>query len=554
MHKIKYLVVLIMLLFVANISAQQNFTRTAQITDPSMLERGFGEVLAGLDIDGDGWPEIYAINTNMVDGDYEVIPRIYKFEWNGTTWDSVWGATAPVDLQNTWPTLDIADLDGDGRPELVWTIVNYFSSNLNPYRILVYEYPADGSDNMGVSDGFGAFEPNAVYTIVTAPSLNVRPVRTVIHDIDNDGKDEIIFADRAAASGGIHVGVIGVSDIPNLGGGTEVWTNKYLGSQSPELTGTGNKWDLFILNSTIYLMDGLGNGTSRIYPVKFENGNYTVLPYQENIVNGRSSFKGALTVDVNGDGTMEAIVPEWLDNTVGQGAKVWLVQVVGDTLVSTEIADFEPFGAVRLNGADYGDLDADGNMDFVFGSRYDANNTARVPIFRLEYQGGDLTNMANWQASLLDSGYWASNGDMDVIAVGNLDGDAADEVIYTQGYSRGNATDAPMPMIVLDLQFTPVSVKQESSSVPESFFVGQNYPNPFNPTTNIQFGLTESARVELVVYDALGREVATLISGQEFVAGSYSVNFDATNLATGTYLYRLTASGKSITKKMQLLK
>ena len=62
-----------------------------------------------------------------------------------------------------------------------------------------------------------------------------------------------------------------------------------------------------------------------------------------------------------------------------------------------------------------GDLDNDGNLDFVFGSRREANNTGRVPIFRVEYQGGDITNPANYISTVIDSGYWANNGDMEII-------------------------------------------------------------------------------------------------------------------------------------------
>lgn len=112
MNRLSYLVVFLALVFTALISAQ-TFTRTAEIKDPSALERGFGAIVAGVDFDGDGLPEIYACNTNMVDGAYEVIPRLYKFEWNPVTakWDSVWGTVAPVPLQNTWPALAWGDLD-----------------------------------------------------------------------------------------------------------------------------------------------------------------------------------------------------------------------------------------------------------------------------------------------------------------------------------------------------------------------------------------------------------------------------------------------------------
>lgn len=155
MNRLFTLLTVLLLLSISYIQAQ-TFPRTAEIKDPSGLERGFGAIVAGVDFDQDGLPEIYAVNTNMIDEPYELTPRIYKFEWNPVTseWDSVWGAVAPVELQNTWPALAYGDLDKDQKPELYWAPINNIGTDLNPARILVYEYPGDGSDNMGVSDGF----------------------------------------------------------------------------------------------------------------------------------------------------------------------------------------------------------------------------------------------------------------------------------------------------------------------------------------------------------------------------------------------------------------
>jgi len=81
----------------------------------------------------------------------------------------------------------------------------------------------------------------------------------------------------------------------------------------------------------------------------------------------------------------------------------------------------------------------------------------------------------------------------------------------------------------------------------------ENYPNPFNPATMIRYQIAERGFVSLKVYDVLGREVATLVNGEKS-AGSYSVRWDASSLASGTYFYRLEKNGRHETMKMVLVR
>lgn len=81
-----------------------------------------------------------------------------------------------------------------------------------------------------------------------------------------------------------------------------------------------------------------------------------------------------------------------------------------------------------------------------------------------------------------------------------------------------------------------------------------NYPNPFNPSTTIEFSITEAAPVTLVVRDMMGREVVTLIDYEMHTPGTYQQAFDATNLASGTYIYELTSGSTKLTEKMTLNK
>ena len=97
------------------------------------------------------------------------------------------------------------------------------------------------------------------------------------------------------------------------------------------------------------------------------------------------------------------------------------------------------------------------------------------------------------------------------------------------------------------------SAGERLTDLPEGYNLGQNYPNPFNPTTQINFEIGQAGMTSLKVYDLLGREVATLVNG-DLSAGSHTIDFDAANLASGTYLYRLEANGYVLTRKMMLVK
>ncbi len=104
------------------------------------------------------------------------------------------------------------------------------------------------------------------------------------------------------------------------------------------------------------------------------------------------------------------------------------------------------------------------------------------------------------------------------------------------------------------------SVADQGTDLPTRFSLGQNYPNPFNPSTRIQYTVAGSrdqgpgtSNTRLVVYDLLGREVAVLVNERK-APGNYEVAFDASGLASGVYIYRMTAGSVVQSKKMVLLK
>jgi hypothetical protein len=95
--------------------------------------------------------------------------------------------------------------------------------------------------------------------------------------------------------------------------------------------------------------------------------------------------------------------------------------------------------------------------------------------------------------------------------------------------------------------------EDQLNAIPSAYTLTQNYPNPFNPSTSIQYALPQASNVKLTVYNVLGQEVAVLVNGLKS-AGTHQVNWNANDLTSGIYVYRLEAGANIITKKMTLLK
>ncbi len=512
--------------------------------DTNMNVGGIGALIAGVDVDGDGAKEIYLVNDNWNDSDAgELIPRIYKLERpvGSEDYEVVWQANAqdfmPGIQQNTWPTLALTDLDDDGKMELTWGIVN-FNTTPSPYRIWVYEHA--GGDNFGVLNPVTEkWEPNSVWTITDDDGVNIRPVSWEVADIDNDGVDEIIFGSRKS---GLTFGICSVDDIPDDGDGTETWTLEFSQFDVTDYGGD-NKWDVAVIDQSAYLFDEVKISKVKWNGTEYEYSEMMPLP-------GGISFDCAQACDVDGDGQKEILVGEYY---YGDATRtIWLLQEDGDTLKHTALFDLtgpDYLNGGRILGGDHGDLDGDGNVDFVFGSRY--SGLPNAMMFRVEYKGsGDIADPASWELTFADSAVSDIGGLMwNVIDIANVDEDPEDELVYTSSISSGSFTH---PIVICDFNEYTVSVDQIFPAA--SFELGKAYPNPFNPSTMIPFTLDKPGNVTLTVFDVKGRNVETLISNEAMEAGQHNMLFNATDLASGVYVYQLRVDNSVRAAKMVLNK
>ena len=404
--KIKSLILLTMLLSVSLV-AQDTYVRSAVIPVPAIEAGGFGSVVAGVDFDGDGNLEIYAVNNNWNDGPEEVIPRIYKYEFNGTTWDSVWSTVLDIPMQNTWPTLNKADLDQDGKMEIVWGVPNNFGGGSTPSRFVIYETPGDGSDNMGVSDGADGWLPNARWDFDLPADTEMRAVSAIVGDYDGDGVTEVAFADRR---GEFSLAIFSVSDVPDAADGSETWTQEFNGNTAQ----TSN----FVRNGVI---DGPDGGFG-------------------NMVSG---------MDYDADGYMDmyAVNNNWNDGANGELIPtLYKYEYVADAWVlqwSAAIAgmDYQNTWPILVAG----DWDDDGKGEVIwcpvnnFGTGNE--DPDRIVVYETPGDGSDVMGIDNGDGTASPNAGWNMNVPAETSMrpfrgqLTDIDGDGALEFIFAERHN-----------------------------------------------------------------------------------------------------------------------
>jgi hypothetical protein len=120
-----------------------------------------------------------------------------------------------------------------------------------------------------------------------------------------------------------------------------------------------------------------------------------------------------------------------------------------------------------------------------------------------------------------------------------------DNSVYVVGGNTAGAT--------LKILQGVTSVSGNENTNPSKYYLGNNYPNPFNPSTKISFGMQKSGFAEITIYDITGKAVKTILN--KFMnAGSHTIDFNASGLSSGTYMYKLTTADFTETKKMILTK
>jgi hypothetical protein len=223
---------------------------------------------------------------------------------------------------------------------------------------------------------------------------------------------------------------------------------------------------------------------------------------------------------------------------------------------------------VWMNGLAVGDWSNPGGSDWGLALRtndakklYDdgtnGDDVAGDSIYtRIVYASPDSTRGTLYRVGqVFKFGIWGGDNEGGRGGFGNNHNEniVDDDTVYTIDSQFGSINPAFYDHWDYDLRQPAFPTSVIDPGQPLVYELAQNYPNPFNPSTKISYGIPQQSFVTLKVYNALGQEVATLVSGVQR-AGVHTVQFDATNVATGVYFYRLTADNFVSVKKMMLLK
>ncbi|MGV7224182.1 MAG: FG-GAP-like repeat-containing protein [Nitrospinales bacterium] len=495
---------------------------------------GFGSSVAYADVNNDGFQDIIVGAVSHWEGPYHYAGRAYLF-YGGESWD-----TEPDLTFNTTfvyngyhghfgkKVRSLGDINGDGFEDI-------FIEEI--FKVLLY---LGGAPMDSVHDYF-----------FNVPQYNYS--FSAVGDVNQDGYDDVLYSNPATGSGGS--------------------AYLYLGGSN--------------------LMDGVD--------VTFTGVN----------TEDRLGFRTSAAGDLNGDGYDDFIISVPGDDSTGNNAGAVYV-FFGDTAISTTPDlvlyghyDEQSFGSRNITAG--GDINNDGFDDIIIGDSFfsysELSYEGRLYIY---YGGNSMDNEVDNIITGSSSLTYLSNRTIQIIP--DINNDGFDEIYTSQGNYQSGGDDGEKPVIFyggmptdslsdVTLPFSSMNmdlgtyINDNENSVylmigdptdiaagpqmgrvsiysnsiisdignirflekPNGYQLYQNYPNPFNPKTLIKFSIPKTGHVTLDVYNSLGQKVITLLDKQT-PAGNHEVEWDASNMASGVYYYKLSAGDFEDVKKMVLIK
>ena len=290
----------------------------------------------------------------------------------------------------------------------------------------------------------------------------------------------------------------------------------------------GSYYAMFTLDgdNDIYTFTIKGAGTDR----NLDSDVRVVDPSKDTIA---TSDTTTLVAGANSGSWDAGVYPKYIAGSIGD--YVWNdanadgIQESGESpLPNVKVFLLDSTGTTNLDSTK-----TDSNGNYLF-------SKLRVGNYRVKFLAPDGYVFS--RKKIAGSVSWAGDSDPD-----SLTG-ITDTIQIVSGFLYRWDIDAGM-----HVRFNPTAIEDNNLSLLKDFTLSQNYPNPFNPTTVIQYTLPKQEHVTLIVYNLIGQQVTTLVD-EEISAGTHKVTFNADNLASGIYIYRLIGNSVNITKKMILMK
>jgi hypothetical protein len=362
------------------------------------------------------------------------------------------------------------------------------------------------------------YENNEIFLSDPAASTSY-PFHTCIYLVTQYGntvvRNNVLHAGKTNQSGGRPAGIV----VNGMGGKLDIYNNFFdIQYEDVQATPT-NDQDVFGI-----MFNNAGVGDS--------------LYIYHNTFNIESHASAGVTAPIGYTLEFEPMILEFVNNIFvnkqdAANSYVYYLPAMSDTVLHADYNNCHLEGT-NAKIAKIGETEHDALSDWQFMGGEGTNSVTKAVEF-VDASSGDL-HLAG-----------SSVGDTEIrglandLVINDIDGDARDVFSPYMGADEAGATDVA-----------------ERGGTPTGFSLDQNYPNPFNPVTTISFTLPVSARATLAVYNALGEEVAEIVSG-DLVAGAHEFRFDASRLSSGVYVYRLHAVGANGTlfneaRKMTLMK
>ncbi len=472
------------------------------------------------DLNGDGYLDIIAPYRNgWPTNPYE---RIGWFENDRA------GSFIRRDIGHSASAVDLIDIDDDND-------IDIFTASYVDNRISWFE-----------NDGKNSYERHIIHS-------NAKGVIGLqMQDIDGDGDNDIILASDSDGKVSWFENDGSINFTPNIITTEAEGIRNFVVSDidfdgDPDiLAAIYGSWPTWNSSINMYINDGNGNFTTQVID---------------------AAIRGATSVyakDLDNDDDIDILSTSWWDSEIvwyentGNSSFSRHLLLSGDVTkeaIQLEVHDVDGDGDQDIIGINNRPpnlnwFSNDGNQNFTLQSTLNQGTTFNTfkSFFTKDIdQDNDIDIFTTGRMYLNDgNGQFVEHPVDDlqnIRSIGDVDGDNDYDIVFSDNSTLNWLEN-----------LSPVSIDSETASFkPRTFSLANNYPNPFNPQTQIDFTIPANGVVNLSIYNLLGQEVAELISGT-FPAGNHSHTFNATDLPSGIYIYRLGWKGSQISKKMILIR